>query len=127
MPLPVPDPEQKLRRQKVNPRRVKESPVAGTRKVFPFSAEFNAVTPELPAHIVRNREPTQITTLRRVEIISQSEINGVQVEHLGSARADAVAIDIAAAWRWDVPILPIAEREPKIVSNVRAQNTGDPQ
>src|SRR5262249_1134137 len=79
------------------------------------------------AYVVRQWKAAQITSLRRVEIVPQREIDRAEIENLRAARACAEAIKRAIAWRRNVPVLPILIREPKVIHYSGTQDTGHAQ
>src|SRR5215468_1666303 len=82
---------------------------------------------ELQRQVIRYRESPEIAALRRVEVVPQGKIDRVEIEDLRPARADAEAVDVAVAWRRDVPVLPILIREPKIIHHSGIDDAGHAQ
>src|SRR5215468_11488677 len=82
---------------------------------------------ELQRQVIRYRESPEIAALRRVEVVPQGKIDRVEIEDLRPARADAEAVDVAVAWRRDVPVLPILIRESKVIHHSGADDAGHAQ
>src|SRR5262245_19624854 len=93
--------------------------------MLPFAAELETVIADSPAQVICDREAAQVAALRRVEVVTQREIDRVEVKHLRPSEAEAIAINITLTGGWDIPVLPVVIREAEIIDHSFVYNTGD--